>query len=504
MDVTGTSRSGPASRSSFSSDSLDSNESDASAQSDSSATTTDKLRDAETDLDRAGGSSQTPSLPVDNQPDDEGLDADAEQGQSILDLSPSAGAQIAGVIGSGTGLFTSAESTARSANASFNADILEQGLGNKSVVTAVVVDNLTGRVFTGTNTRNPVSTPHPVLAERLNDIDPSRMHFSYQGNHAEVHALNEALWTRDALYESQGSSRSVNSADLSSFTMDTAWGKTSNNRGMVAGETAHRCANCTQLTEGVNNLAGDSPAPYDERKATLAGMETAEPPRTAFSNSNRDSAIRGGVTGAGVATGISAINALADGQLTGAEATQVAQDALTGAVTGGAGEVIEDTVARSADRLVGSSLQQVAGTTSRVIGTKLAGAGVAGALVGTGVSAVDQVQAYNRGEVTGAEAIGTVTAEAATGLAAGVSGAAAGALIGSVVPGAGTLVGGAVGFGVGLAAGYGADMALRASGVKDAIASSVTSAIDSGSRTFNKAADTVGGWGRSMSSALGW
>ena len=118
-------------------------------------------------------------------------------------------------------------------------------------------------------------------------------------------------------------------------------------------------------------------------------------------------------------------------------------------------------------------------------------------MIGAGFATVDQVGAYRRGEVTASEAVGTVVAEGATGIAAGVAGAAAGAAVGSIIPGAGTVVGGVVGFGVGMAAGYGADLAMRASGAKDFIAENVTGGID-------RVSETVGGWGRSLSSAFGW
>lgn len=55
-----------------------------------------------------------------------------------------------------------------------------------------------------------------------------------------------------------------------------------------------------------------------------------------------------------------------------------------------------------------------------------------------------------------------------------------------------------------MAAGYLADRGLRAAGVTNAIASGVTGAIDGAGRLAQGAADTVSGWGRSLSSAFGW
>lgn len=292
--------------------------------------------------------------------------------------------------------------------------------------------------------------------------------------------------------------------------MQTAWTRSSGTGRMSIGEVAHRCANCTQITEGVHNLAGDSPAEYSAAKAAANGVVVAtDPPAHPYANNDMSDARRGGLTGGIVSLGVSSYQNLSDG-ITSEDVQTIATDTTLGVTTGAAGEMIENSVSRFVDGRYGSTLQN-AGTTTRVMSSRVAGAGVAGAVIGAGFSSVDQIQAWQRGEVSGSEALGTVTAEAATGLAAGTAGAVAGAAIGSMIPVAGTVVGGVVGFGVGMAAGWAADKGLRASGVTDAIAGGVTSAIDVGGRAVDaagdaigSAADTLGGWSRSLSSAFGW
>ncbi len=130
-------------------------------------------------------------------------------------------------------------------------------------------------------------------------------------------------------------------------------------------------------------------------------------------------------------------------------------------------------------------------STVRQIGSRVGGAGVIGGVVNGGFAAYDQIGAYNRGEVTASQAIGTVTGEAAVGVGAGMAGAAAGAAIGSIIPGAGTIVGGVIGFGVGMAAGYLADKGLRGLGVNTLIAKGVTATIDTVSDAAGKVSDAA-------------
>jgi hypothetical protein len=144
------------------------------------------------------------------------------------------------------------------------------------------------------------------------------------------------------------------------------------------------------------------------------------------------------------------------------------------------------------------------GTTARVLGGRLAGAGIAGAVVSAGFATVDQIGKYRRGEVTGSQAVGNVAGEAAVGMGAGLAGAAAGAAIGSVIPIAGTAVGAVVGFAVGCVAGYLADKGLRGLGVDKAVAHAVTGAIDAGSKLVHEAGAGIAHAATSLWHALGW
>lgn len=148
-------------------------------------------------------------------------------------------------------------------------------------------------------------------------------------------------------------------------------------------------------------------------------------------------------------------------------------------------------------------------STVRTLAGRVGGAGIVGGVVNGAFSAYDQIGAYNRGEVTASQAIGTVTGETAVGVGAGLAGAAAGAAIGSIIPGAGTVVGGIIGFGVGMAAGYFADKGLRELGVNTMIAQGVTSLIDGApevARTvgnaFSDAGKAVGNFAEDVGGAI--
>lgn len=137
-------------------------------------------------------------------------------------------------------------------------------------------------------------------------------------------------------------------------------------------------------------------------------------------------------------------------------------------------------------------------STARTIAGRVGGAGIVGGIVNGGFAAYDQIGAYNRGEVTASQAIGTVTGETVVGVGAGLAGAAAGAAIGSIIPGAGTVVGGIIGFGVGMAAGYLADKGLRGLGVNTMIAQGVTSLIDGGAEVANTVNNAVSDAGKAI------
>lgn len=145
---------------------------------------------------------------------------------------------------------------------------------------------------------------------------------------------------------------------------------------------------------------------------------------------------------------------------------------------------------------------QAFNSTARTIIGRVGGAGIVGGIVNGGFAAYDQIQAYNRGEVTASQAIGTVAGEAGVGFAAGMAGAAAGAAIGSIIPGAGTIVGGVIGFVVGVGVGMAVDWGLRQLGANTAVANFVTGAIDKGSELVSQAGEALSGAAETVGNAL--
>jgi hypothetical protein len=377
-------------------------------------------------------------------------------------------------------------------------------------VAAVVVDNLTGQPFRGVNQGEPPATLTKVVADRLANLDAAKAHRSDPGTHAEVYALNEAVAAREAR-----TGRPVQPSELPSFTLDTVWlsGDPGKPAGMASGSPAERCANCTQLSHGVDNLAGDSTRPYE-------GPNAAESLPGRWTNRNVDAAKGGARSGAAAGLLFGAVDALRDGKLDGKDLRHLATTTGLGAATGAVGGVIEESVSRAVDRVAGKAIERgassVAGqvlraeaaggaaATARTLAGKLGGAGVAGAVINAGFAAVDQVGAFQRGEVSASQAIGTVTGEAAVGMGAGLAGAAAGAAIGSVIPIAGTAVGGVIGFAVGVGAGYLADKGLRGLGVDKAIGSAVTSVIDHGTNLVKDAGSAIAGAACSLTDVFGW
>jgi hypothetical protein len=150
-------------------------------------------------------------------------------------------------------------------------------------------------------------------------------------------------------------------------------------------------------------------------------------------------------------------------------------------------------VSRFAQTESSNLTSQAFNSTARTVIGRVGGAGIVGGVVNGVFSAYDQIQAYNRGEVTASQAIGTVTGEVGVGVAAGMAGAAAGAAIGSIIPGAGTIVGGVVGFVVGVGVGMAVDWGLRHIGANTAVAQLVTGAIDKGAEVVGQVGDALSG-----------
>ncbi|MEL7367402.1 MAG: YwqJ-related putative deaminase [Myxococcota bacterium] len=346
-------------------------------------------------------------------------------------------------------------------------------------VAAAVVDGQTGQTFTARNGELP-SNPHPLIADRVKRLQANPKHYSAPGTHAEVIALDKALKAREARL-----GRPLAKSDLNSMTLDVRWTESNPKQRMVPNQDAPRCANCADITDGVRNLAGD-----------------AKPNR--YAQAQRQSFRRGAVAGAAIGLGSSTYNALKDGKITGAEAASIATDTAAMAGAGAVGEVVEGAVARSIDAAKGVGLQRAAGATTRVAASRLGGAGAAGALISAGFSSADNIAAYNRGEITGAEAAGNIAGDVVVGTSAAVAGAAAGAAIGSIIPGAGTVVGAAAGFVGGAVVGYATDAVMRAGGVDKLVANTVTGAIEGVGSAVESVGSALSNAGKSLASVFGW
>lgn len=181
---------------------------------------------------------------------------------------------------------------------------------------------------------------------------------------------------------------------------------------------------------------------------------------------------QGALVGGAVDGAFSAVHALRDGHMTSAEARDVLADSARGAIVGGTYAVTEQGLVRAADRVAGSAIERSLGTGARIAGTRLAGAGAAGAVISAGMSVYENRDGLARGD---SKAIGDVAGDVVVGGGSALAGAAAGAAIGSAVPVVGTVVGA----GVGLVAGYLTDQALRAGGVDRMIGNAVSWAVDS-------------------------
>ncbi len=160
---------------------------------------------------------------------------------------------------------------------------------------------------------------------------------------------------------------------------------------------------------------------------------------------NRAGGVRYGAAGGGLAAGG---NALYDRVVNGdALDAADARDVAIGTGTGAAAAYADDLLTPG-------------------IGSVRAG-GVVDGVISAGTSVYSNAQAYERGDISAADATADVVVDTGVGVASGLAGAAAGAAIGSVVPVAGTAVGAAIGFGVGMLVSWGASTALEETGAAD-------------------------------------
>ena len=100
-----------------------------------------------------------------------------------------------------------------------------------------VMDRQTGKTAFSLNHALPPNNPHPNLAARLSEIGDGDVTKGIPGSHAEVHALNELLWSREAA--------GLSTAIDDSFIYHNVW-----LRGRELGNPIPRCANCLFLTNG--------------------------------------------------------------------------------------------------------------------------------------------------------------------------------------------------------------------------------------------------------------
>lgn len=132
------------------------------------------------------------------------------------------------------------------------------------------------------------------------------------------------------------------------------------------------------------------------------------------------------------------------------------------------------------------------------------GGGAVGAVVEGGMSAVQNIQAYQNGQIDGSQAIANTAVDTGVGLAAGLSGAAVGAAVGSVVPIAGTAVGAVVGFAAGIGASYAIHAIGDATGAIDAAKAGLSDAIDGAADIAGDVGDAISGGASKVASFFGF
>lgn len=201
----------------------------------------------------------------------------------------------------------------------------------------------------------------------------------------------------------------------------------------------------------------------------VAESRAARTVQTDVTNHTRAGGARYGAAGGGLVSGY---NAIRDGELTASDAANVAIG--TGAGAGAA--VVDDAITRG----MGGSFS--AGVRA---------GGIVDGVISAGTSVYGNAQAYERGEISAADATADVIVDTGVGVASGLAGAAAGAAIGSVVPVAGTAVGAAIGFGVGMIASWGASETLERTGAADWAREGLGDALED-----NKDGMLESAWGR--------
>ncbi|MGI9420089.1 MAG: hypothetical protein ACR2RA_19875 [Geminicoccaceae bacterium] len=213
---------------------------------------------------------------------------------------------------------------------------------------------------------------------------------------------------------------------------------------------------------------------YDPASPHFDADWTADVTAGDMRDHSRAGGVRYGAAGGGLAAGG---NALYDRVVNGDELN--AEDARDVAIGTGAGAA-----AAYADDLIAPT-----------VGNIRAG-GIVDGVISAGTSFYSNAGAYERGEISAADATADVVVDTGVGVASGLAGAAAGAAIGSVVPVAGTAVGAAIGFGVGMLASWGASTALEETGAADwareGLGDTLEDNVSDG--VLEGAWDTISGW----------
>ncbi len=177
--------------------------------------------------------------------------------------------------------------------------------------------------------------------------------------------------------------------------------------------------------------ASGNATPMPGKEATIQPLPDASAkPKHALGNALKQGAAARSAHGGAAGAATAGLDAVYDRVVKGKEidGAELATNAAIGAGTG--------TAAAGATHAA-----------TKVIGK--AGGPLVGALLSGGMSAYDNIKAYQDGKLSGTEAAANVGVDVGVGVGSGAAGAALGAAIGSIVPGAGTAVGALVGLGVG-------------------------------------------------------
>jgi RHS repeat-associated protein len=117
---------------------------------------------------------------------------------------------------------------------------------------SMVLDQETGQAFPGTNRPGPPENLHPLLADRVANPPPGGWrNQDPPASHSEIHALNDALWAREAR---RGTQPPGSLTDTSGLLIDNQ-----RSTGANRGSPMPCCPNCTHITGDIPSQAGKDP-----------------------------------------------------------------------------------------------------------------------------------------------------------------------------------------------------------------------------------------------------